>query len=182
MKNFISIGTVDMLPVQLQLDRNPQLWNANPDRKTRDNSPHDEMNDIWLRFRKKEELTDVSKYSSEHFPVWYPAINDLYDIRPIINQVMARVHCVHLGGVLITKIAPGSKVKEHRDHGWHAEYHNCKVYIPIKANENCINMCGDETMVMRVGEVWTFNNLLMHSVENWGNDDRITLIISMRCE
>jgi hypothetical protein len=55
-----------------------------------------------------------------------------------------------------------------------------KVYVPLKANDRCINRCGDEARVIRVGEAVTFNNLIEHSVWNNGETERQTLIVCMR--
>ena len=182
MKHFIGLGTVDVLPALLQLDRNPQLWNENRDRKDRAITAHNEMDDIWLRFRPREQLNCDDDYSSEHFSIWYPAINPLYEMRSLIHQVMHRVNSTHLGGILITKIPPGGVIKPHIDSGWHATYHNCKVYVAIKSNAQCYNVCEDEVITMATGDVMTFDNTKLHSVENKSNDDRITLIISMHCD
>ena len=35
---------------------------------------------------------------------------------------------------------------------------------------------------MRAGEAWLFDNLKLHSTVNDGDSDRVTLIVSMRCE
>lgn len=171
---------IDVLPLALALQRQPELWNANQERKV---GPHAAMSDIWIRYRPREELKTPQDYKGPHVPVWYPAYYSLPQLRPIIFGLMQRVESVHLGGVLITKIPPGGRIEPHDDRGsWHAEYHNCKIYVPIQTNDECVNVCEDEAVCMQLGEAWTFNNLVTHSVENQGIDDRITLIICCRCE
>lgn len=182
-RHFIKIGEVDIIPALVQLDAHPELWNVNRDRKDRDNTAHSEMSDIWLRYFPRDELTCDDDFKRKNVVEWYPAINSLTEIRNIIFPIMAKLRATSLGGCLITKLAPGAKILPHTDKGnWHPEHFTTKVYIPLKANNCCYNVTEDETLVMRAGEAWVFSNLKVHSVENQGKDDRITLILSMRCD
>jgi len=95
---------------------------------------------------------------------------------------MALCEGVELGGVLITKIPAGKSILPHTDDGWHANYYNTKIYIPLETNTNVINRCEDEYVCMNLGEAWYFNNMVEHEVRNEGDTDRITLIICIRCE
>jgi hypothetical protein len=141
------------------------------------------VDDIWVRFRDPLELTDPQAFAETFNPVMYPAWHALPQLRPIVFGLMARLEAVQLGGVLITRVPPGRAVAPHDDRGrWHPEFFTTKVYVPLATNDNCYNTCMDETLVMRVGEAWTFNNLLTHSTVNDGGADRITLIVSMRVE
>ena len=113
----------------------------------------------------------------------YPAWNVLTAAHGIVFGLMFVLRAVHLGGVLLTKIPAKGRILPHHDRGsWHAEAMNCKVYVPIKANDQCVNYCGDESMVIRPGEAVEFDNLIEHSVENDGDSERITLIVCMRID
>ena len=184
MKHFLQIGNIDVVPLLLQLERNPQLWNQHNDRTTRSVTAHDETSDIWLRYRPLDQLISSENYNEPFTDmVWYPAYYALPEIRPISQTLMQRTNATSLGGCLITRIPPGGQVKSHSDRGvWHAEHFHCKVYIPLAANSNCINITSDEALVMEVGQCWVFDNLKTHSVHNDGRSDRITLIVSMRCD
>lgn len=165
-----------------QLEAQPALWDEHPER-THESSPHFGVPDVWLRYRALQELTEPKKYLEPHLAVFYPAWHQLPAIHPIVFGLMAMTKAVYLGGILITKMPPGSEVKPHHDKGsWHAEYCNCKVHVPLKANESCINRCEDQSVVMFPGDAWTFSNLKMHSVENNGDDERINLIVCLRVE
>jgi hypothetical protein len=66
---------------------------------------------------------------------------------------MAKVQATHLGGILITKIPAHGQVKTHHDRGtWHSGILSRKVYVPLKANDRCVNHCGDESVVMNRGD------------------------------
>lgn len=175
MKNFHLIKSgIDIALLGDQLARSPELWDANPQRR---GGVHAEMTDIWVRYRAIEELKEPKNYREPHFGVFYPAWHALPALRPIVFDLMRDVEAVHLGAILITRIPPGGQILPHDDRGsWHAEFHNCKIYVPIANNPDCLNICEHDRLVMKTGEAWTFDNLRTHSVENNGDTERITLI------
>ncbi len=175
----ISSG-IDTAPLAAQLGLHPELWGANGAR-TFKGSPHEAVEDIWVRFRPKAELTSADAYREPHFAEWWPAANVLPAVKPIINDLMHDCGAVYLGGVLITRLPPGGAILPHDDRGsWHAEYLDCKVYVPIQSDTGCLNFCADECMEMAVGTAWSFDNLVTHSVENRSDRDRINMIVCMR--
>lgn len=182
--NFQKIPiTIDTSLLLQQINEHPELWNEHPERKIWKGSYHVAMSDIWLRFRPKEQLKEAKNYEEAFILAWYPSRRILTEVERIALDLMAHFRSVWLGGILITKIPPGGEILPHHDRGrWHPEFFNCKLYLPLKSNPACINRCEDEEVNMKVGEVWTFDNLKVHSVENNGDEDRMTLIISMRTE
>jgi hypothetical protein len=183
MRNFQQVASgVEVLPLILDLRRQPELWNCHRDR-TAGASPHSAVDDIWVRFRAYEELTSAESYAEPFTPVFYPAWHTLPHLRPIVFGLMARMEAVQLGGVLITRVPPKQKVALHDDRGrWHPEFFATKAYLPLAANQECYNTCGGECVTMKAGDAWLFDNLLPHSTVNDGDTDRITLIVSMRVE
>lgn len=184
MKPFIRLAHgVDIAPLKAELDAHPELWDAHRDRTFADGSPFLGTSDIWLRYRALEELTTPEAFLEPHFAVWHPAARHLPAARAIAMNLMADLDGVMLGGVLITRIPAGVSVLPHHDRGsWHAEFMNVKVYVPIQSNPDCVNRCDGEMAVMAEGEAWWFDNLRVHSVENRGTTDRITLICCLRAE
>jgi hypothetical protein len=172
------------VPLLLQLERHPELWNQHNDRTTRAETAHSATSDIWLRYRPLDQLTSPASYNEPfHDMTWYPAYFQLPEIRPITQFLMNRVSGTSLGGCLITRIAGGGQVLPHSDaKSWHARHFQTKLYIPLKANPQCINRVEDEELVMKTGEIWYFDNLKEHAVVNAGNSDRMTLIVSIRCD
>lgn len=171
---------IDVAGALAQIDAAPELWGQYPTR-TEGQSPHRESQDIWLRFRAWEDLTDRSKYGEPHFAVWYPAWHMLPALHPIVFDMMRLVEAEYVGGVLLTRIPAGARIHTHHDRGsWHAEWLSTKLYVVLRANERCINRYEDERYTMAAGEAWRFDNLIPHSVENNGESERIALIITMR--
>lgn len=175
---------IDVGPLREQIRTHKDLWNAHANRTGFAGSPFEDTSDMWLRYRAIEDLKERRDFLVPHFAVNYPSWYALPAAHDIVFDLMRAVRAVHLGGVLLTKIPAGGRVAPHDDRGsWHAETMDCKVYVPIEANDQCVNYCGDESLVIKVGEAVEFNNLVRHSVENNGDTPRVTLIICMkRCE
>jgi len=178
-KYFQKITRYNVAALEDELDAHPELWNNHPAR-----TQHDVFfgtSDIWVRFRDPTELTGPEKYGEPHFPVFYPAWHLLPALHPIVFDLMAREKATHLGGIMFTRIPAKGQVKPHHDRGgWHAEHYKRKIYVPIKTNDNVLNTCEEEEVVMRRGDAWFFNNLVTHSVVNAGDSERVTLIVCMR--
>jgi len=158
------------------------MWGAIQLRTMAADSPHRETQDVWLRYRAVEELTDAEAFATPHWSAWYPIMDRLSSLKPIIFDVMRRVDGTHLGGCLLTRIPAGKQVYEHTDEGWHAETMNAKLYVILQANAGCINYCGKQSAVMTPGSVWQFDNSLPHSVVNMGLSNRIACIVTCRVE
>lgn len=178
MKNFLKIAEgIDVIPLLLELQRQPDLWDANTARKDAQTSPHREMSDIWIRHAQTAE-----QFKTPHFASWYPAYTHLPSVRKLIFDSMARVQASHLGGVLITRIPVGGKILPHSDKGWHPEFYNCKLYVVLESNPRCVFRVENERVVMNQGDVWRIDNTKEHEVVNGGDTERMTLIICMRQE
>jgi hypothetical protein len=117
----------------------------------------------------------------EHRNVFWPAWQELPSLRPMIFALMHRVAAVELGSILITRLPPGGEILPHSDAGnWAPEYYNMKAHITLAGQAEVL--CVEEACQFVAGTIWTFDNLLVHSIRNNGSDDRIVCIVSMRCE
>lgn len=171
---------VDVVPLQLELARNEALWDRHSFRRTYPRSPHAAMVDIIARYMPEDDVTLESR-RAEHRNVFWPAWHALPALRPIVFGLMARVSAVELGSILITKLPPGAAIDTHSDAGsWAPEWYHCKGHLTVAGAARV--RCAEDECVFVPGTIWTFDNLLMHSIENVGECDRISVIISMRCE
>ena len=175
-------ANVETLPLTLDLYRQPELWDQHTAR-TGGAGSFEGTSDIWVRFRDPAELVSREAFAEAFRCVWYPAWHALPHLRPIVFGLMARLEAVELGGVLITRVPAGQQVAPHDDRGrWHPEFYRTKAYLPLATNPQCYSTCGNERVVMKVGDAWLFDNLERHSTVNEGETDRVTLIVSMRVE
>ncbi|HVE53982.1 MAG TPA: aspartyl/asparaginyl beta-hydroxylase domain-containing protein [Ramlibacter sp.] len=82
------------------------------------------------------------------------------------------------GSVFASRMEPGSEVGEHRDGGvYYASYHRCQVCL--QAEEGTVFRCGDDSLVMKPGEVWVFDNTRPHSVRHEGRSERVALVVDI---
>ena len=191
MRNFQKVGqSIDTVPLINALLRQPELWNTERLRTTHQGTPHTEVDDILLRFNDLEpykkaaaEGKPISEYASsildEHESICFPAWYKLPEAHQIIFNLMSYFHAIRLGRVLITRLPPGKKIAPHVDGGTHAAYYD-RYHFILKNNAGSIFRCGEESITMNAGEIWWFDNAIEHSVENYSNDDRLTMIIDIR--
>jgi mannose-6-phosphate isomerase-like protein (cupin superfamily) len=180
MRHFQFIGRLEVMPLVVQIGRNADLWGSFGWRK--ESAVHREMDDIWIRYNRPPENGDYSHFNDEHHGVFYPAWERLPALRPLVFTLMSALQATELGGVLITRIPPGRCIAPHADDSWHVQHFNTKCYTVLETNDRCWYRCADEQLVMKVGEVWTFDNRKEHEVQNEGGTDRMTLITCLRCE
>ena len=181
MSQFVQIaGGVDVVPVMLELHRAPELWDRDPDRRLYAGTPHSAMTDITVRYMPRDEITMEAR-GREHRNIFWPAWFALPALRPMVFALMARVAAVELGSILITKLPPGKMIEPHSDAGnWAPTFYNCKAHITLAGT--ALVRCADDACKFDTGTIWTFDNLLTHSIENVGDVDRIVCIVSMRCK
>ena len=171
---------IDTLPLQLELTRNEALWDSNPQRRTYPGSPHAAMTDITARYMPEDQV-GLDSRGREHRNIFWPAWYKLPALRPLVFGLMARVQAVELGSIIITRLPPGEMIQPHSDAGsWACLHYNCKVHLTVAGS--AVVVCDGDRCMFEAGTVWTFDNALLHSVENAGDCDRISVIVSMRCE
>jgi quercetin dioxygenase-like cupin family protein len=171
---------LDVAPLRAQLDAHPELWGQQSARKM---GAHHQMTDIWARYRDPDVYRaqygdDMSHFCDEHESVWLPPA-DLLPSTKIFGNWFARWGASDLGGVLLTKLAPGGVIDWHEDSGWHAEVHN-KFYVAVKNPKGAVFEWKDRVVKAKDGEVYQFRNDIPHRVVNDSDEERIAMIICLR--
>lgn len=169
---------VDISGLVKELEANPQLWDDNQFRRTA-GSPHLDLSDIIVRYNDWANFKDRVSFNEEHESVWWNAYKHLPSLKPLVFDLMRRLCGERLGMVLITRIPPRASCKPHKDTGWHSRYYD-KCAIQIKSNEKqafCFESC---KLVTKPGDVYSFDNSHVHWVTNDSDEERITLIVSIR--
>jgi hypothetical protein len=177
MRNFLRVGEVDPLPLLNAIARQPELWNQNTLRTQHPNTAHGQADDIWIWFN---DVSDPSGVINDVQVIPYPAWQLLPQVREIVFNLMRRVEAVQLGRVLITRLAPGKAITPHVDGGAPATFYT-RYQIALQSLPGVQFRAGEEVVQFRSGEVWTFDNTQEHEVINNSADDRIALIIDVRC-
>lgn len=169
-------ASVNVAPLLWALQANPQLWNQHPGRTESPDSPHHEVDDIWVRYAPPDEASQPGP----HEAMWYPSA-ELLPVREIVYPLMQHVHGERLGGVLITRIRAGKRCKPHRDDGWHASYYE-KFAVQVQSAPGQVFSFDGESLEPRPGDVYWFDNSHMHWVDNPTDHDRITLIVCVKTD
>jgi len=178
MRNFYRLCEgIDTVSIVHALQTRPELWNRNELRREYPGTPHEECDDIWVRFQ-PEGMT-VEQVVDAHESINYPALAELPGLRPIIFGLMRQVEGERLGRVLISRLAPGGRIHPHVDGGDHARYYK-RYQIALQSLPGVVFRAGDETVTMRTGDIWWFDNSIEHEVVNNSADDRLALIVDIR--
>lgn len=163
---------MNVTPLLWALQANPQLWNEHSQRTKPAESPHREVDDVWVRYA-------AAPITAEpHESVWY-ASAEVLPVREIVFPLMAMLDGERLGGVLITRIKAGHSCYPHVDEGWHARYY-AKVAVQIQSAPGQMFCFEGERLETKPGDIYTFDNSFTHWVTNDTEHDRITLIACIK--
>lgn len=180
MKNFMLLGQgMDVIPLMLQLQRQPELWKADTYLRDYPQGPFADVETVFLRFPPMSVSELEQSKKDQHECVWMDGALHLPAARGLIFWLMSRVDGERLGRVMLNKIRPGGRIFPHADTPVHANYWDRFHYV-VKSAPGCNFRCGDETLNMQLGELWWFQNAIEHEVVNNSADDRIHLIIDIR--
>lgn len=186
MRNFLKIAEgVDVMPLLAAIKRNPDLWKEDTYLRDYPQGPFGDTETIMLRFPVKG-VYETQKEAEQHLfthdmheSIDYPAYKLLHEARPLIMGLMNRVGGERLGRVMINKLKPGGRIYPHADTPEHCEYYS-RHHIVLESEPGNSFRCGDETVWMKQGEVYWFNNKLEHEVLNSSASDRIQIVVDIR--
>lgn len=183
MRNFLCIGTTDVMPLLMAVQRQ-DLWNKHTFRTTFTNTPHKEVDDIWIRYTDDKKADPEAPHEAliDTTPIWHDAYYKLPQVKPIIFDLMHRLQAYELGRVLVTRLKPGGRILSHADN--HGEYvwasDMARYHVVLQGLPGSLYRVEDETVNMKTGEVWWFNALKEHEVLNNSSDDRVHLLVDVR--
>lgn len=175
---------LDVLPLQEELLANLDEFDKYDYRRTFPNSPHSQMNDIWVRYndvRPFEAKGSLEGFEAEHDSIWYPVVDKIPSVKKVVFDLMRVVDGERLGGILITKLPPNGHIARHTDAGWHAQYYD-KFYVPILNKKGSTFGFDDGIIDPNFGDAWWFDNSNPHWVDNKSDTDRIAMIVCIRTE
>ena len=169
------VTKLDVSVLQQRLETAPELFGLFNYR--REKYAHKDMVDIWVRYNHPSKIGE--HFNDEHTSVWYPVVEFLPEVPELCAELLSVVLGERLGGVLITKLAPGGRIEPHTDAGWHAGYYS-KFFVPIK-NHPGAKFCWEGLEIEPApGEVYEFQNNVPHWVENNSDQDRIAMIVCIK--
>lgn len=190
MHNFLKIAEgVQTRQLLNAIYRKPHLWKADDFLRKFPQGPFGETDTIYLRFQDHvpvETDEDLKAYTENrlaghdlHECPWRAEVNDLPEARAHIMALMGATGATRLGRCMLNRIVPGGRIFPHADSKWHAEYWD-RYHLVLQSAPGNTFRCGDETIWMREGEIWWFQNAIEHEVINNSADDRIHLVMDLR--
>ncbi len=177
--NFQALLTFDPLPLLHQIQRQQSLWKADTYLRDYPQGPFGDTETIFLRFPPAS-VTELERGEKDpHECVWMDGALHLPAARTLIFQLMAKVEGERLGRVMVNKLRPGGRVYPHADTPEHANYWD-RYHFVLQSGPGCNFRCGDETVNMKPGQIWWFQNAIEHEVLNNSADDRLHMICDIR--
>ena len=170
-ETFINYGTIDHRKILKIIEENNLDWDEFVDRQEKLDA-HKHTKTIPIIFDKSFNFNNLSIPLTNLYPLFQ---NEISDIEKIINAKLATDGKIIRA--IIVKLLSGKSIRPHIDRGESFSY--CKrIHIPIKTNDECFFTVGDDKRNLLLGEVWEINNdKKLHSVDNFGDTDRIHLIV-----
>lgn len=182
MKHLLRLAAgINMTPLMVQIQRQAELWKADTYLRDYPQGPFEDVETIFLRFPPSS-VTEMEREGKDpHECIWMDGALHLPAARALVFSLMGTVEGERLGRVMLNKIRPGGRIFAHADTPVHAEYWDRFHYV-VQSAPGVVFRVGDERVHMQTGEVWWFQNLIEHEVINNSAEDRIHLVIDIRCQ
>lgn len=182
MKNLFRLaGGINMVPLMAQIMRQADLWKADTYLRDYPQGPFEDVQTIFLRFPPASVTEMEREAKDQHECVWMDGALHLPAARSLVFSLMTTVDGERLGRVMLNKIRPGGRIFPHADTPVHATYWDRFHYV-VQSTPGVMFRVGEEKVNMQTGEAWWFQNLIEHEVVNNSAEDRIHLVIDIRCQ
>ena len=194
MKYFKFIGNIDVTAALLEVEQQKSMF-APHTPKPEQSPPLREGRSVHLRIHDhSKKVADISDFrgAKEMADKMLDAIDSplmplFPECKKLIDLAMTMVpEGSILGRCYIAKMIPGGTVYPHIDPGRYFDIHD-RYHIVLQTNTGVSFSCGEEkvpgdveTVRFEAGELWVFNNKVMHWASNKGDTDRIHIIMDVR--
>ncbi len=177
MRHFTRLAEgVDTGPLLAELDAEPDLWLADTSRQRKVRCQRHTRN-IFLRSPRKP------------LPPGAKNANDVHESRVTraaakLPRALAFCEAVAgdrgaaLGRATLVALLPGSRVYPHVDAGAYYRVRD-RLHLVLRSAGGSPLSAGEETVVMREGELWVFDNKVRHWAHNPSEEPRVHLIFDL---
>ena len=167
---------VDTGPLLAELDADPELWFADTSRQRKVRCQRNTLN-IFLRAPKKPLPPGAKNANDVHESRRAPAAAKFPGTLAFCEGVAAAWGAT-LGRATLVSLQPRSRVFPHVDAGAYYRIRD-RLHLVLRSPGGSPLVAEDETVVMREGELWVFNNKVEHSAENRSEQARVHLIFDL---
>lgn len=174
--NFRLLGVCETVDALLQeVLTQPELWKVSTVRQTTIPVQR-ETESIFLRAAQRKPDSPIP-VEDTHASARTVLAEKFPNIMAWI-EAFARDQNAQLSRVLLAKLQPQGQVYRHHDHG---EYYRVRdrYHLVLQSAKGSPMVCGQESVVMKPGEVWWFDNKKPHEAFNRSDEQRIHLIFDL---
>ena len=177
MLHFIRMAEdMDTAPLLAELDAAPEMWLADTSRQRKVRCQRDTRN-IFLRAPRKPLPPGAKNANDVHESRLAPAAAKFPHSLAFCERV-AREQGGTLGRATLVTLLPKCRVFPHVDTGAYYRIRD-RFHLVLSSPGGSRLTAGDETVVMREGECWVFNNKIRHWADNPSEVPRVHLIFDL---
>lgn len=181
MKGFKKVAEgISISEMVAALYHNHEAWEQIKARQETPGSAHSETKTIFLRWA--PEFT-IDAVFNQIEAIDCPMLKVFPEATDLVNAFCKILNPTQLGRVIITSLRAHGKIDPHVDEGAYADHYQ-RFHIPISCGEGskfCVSYNDgegptQETVHMKPGELWWFDNKKTHWVENPCDTARVHVI------
>ena len=177
MPHFTRIAReVDTIPLLAELDAAHEMWLADTSRQRKVRCQRNTWS-IFLRAPRKPLPPGAKNANDVHESRVAPAARRFPRILAFCESVAGELGGT-LGRATLVALLPSSRVFPHIDAGSYYRIRD-RFHLVLRSSQGSPLSAGGETVVMRTGELWAFNNKTMHSADNPSEESRVHLIFDI---
>ena len=167
---------VDVVPFLEELDAAPEMWSVNTSRQRRLRCQR-HTRSIFLRAPKKPLPPGATNANDVHESWITPAARKFPRALGFCKRIARELEAT-LGRANLVALLPGCQVYPHVDVGAYYRVRD-RFHLVLKSSQGSPLFAGDETVVMRPGELWAFDNKVQHWANNPSPETRVHLIFDV---
>ena len=177
MRHFTRIAEfVDVSPFLAELDAAPQMWSADTSRQRKVRCQRNTQN-IFLRAPRKPLPPGAKNANDVHESRIAPAAERFPRTLAFCERIADALEST-LGRATLVALLPSAVVYPHVDAGAYYRIRD-RLHLVLKSLQGSPLTAGGETVVMREGELWAFDNKARHRAENPSPEPRVHLIFDV---
>ena len=167
---------IDVAPLLSELDAAPEMWLANTSRQRKIRCQRDTQN-IFLRVARKP-LPPGAKNANDVHESRIAASAEPFPRALRFCEEIAALQDGELGRATLVALQARGWVRPHVDAGAYYRIRD-RFHLVLRSREGSPLTSGGETVVMREGELWAFDNKAEHDARNPTGEPRVHLIFDV---
>jgi len=113
--------------------------------------------------------------------MFYPEYSLFKSLPALFDQIVHTVEGNELLWAVLANLKPSGRIIPHIDNHTLASCYR-RIHVPIQSDEGNYLISGGEKHHMKIGEVWFFNNYVLHEGANDSTRPRLHLILDIKVD